>query len=292
MTNRTYHKRGELIHGYAPQDHPLYSTWAVMLARCENEHSPSYENYGARGIKVCERWHHFKNFAEDMGLKPHPDLTLERMDVNANYEPSNCCWETRSNQCVNRRKFKNNTSGVTGVEKTSYSWKASFRYENVDYNLGRFMSKVEAVEFRAKFIETFFLNGKDEAIKLLPEETVWLTSKTGERGIRQGKNGTFITRCTVEGERLLIGCFRTLQEAVVARRSFLNLADEVGLDAAKQTLPTDRPNSRSTTGARGISLKKDGYYHLRAYVKGVRKYIGRFKTLEEAVDARRSALKD
>lgn len=292
MSNRTYHQRGELVHGFTVEMHPLYDTWGGMLARCCDTNHPSFPNYGGRGVSVCERWYHFKNFALDMGLKPHHDLTLERMDVNGNYELSNCCWETRSNQCVNRRRFKNNTSGATGVEKTRYCWKASFHYENVDYNLGRFMSKSEAIEFRAKFVETFFLEGRDSAVALLPEEPVWLTSKTGERGIREGKNGTYITRCTVEGERLLIGCFKTLREAVVARRSFLDLSEEIGLEEAKKSLPTDRPNSRSTTGAKGISLKKDGQYHLRAYVGGVRKYIGRYKTIEEAKNARRAIDKD
>lgn len=290
MANRTYHKRGELVHGFEVQDHPLYDTWSGMLARCYDKNNPGYKNYGARGITVCERWAHFKNFAEDMGLKPHPDLTLERMDVNGNYEPSNCCWETRTNQCVNRRVFKNNKSGATGVEKTNYSWKATFHYENVDYNLGRFISKSEAIEFRARFIETFFLEGKSAALNLLPEERVWLNSKTGFRGIHQNKHGSFVARCTVNGERLLIGSFKTMQEAIVARRSFLNLAEEVGLESAKGSLPKDKPNTRSTTGARGVSLKEDGYYHVRVYINGKRKYVGRFETIEEAKRAREIAI--
>src|SRR5262245_6139963 len=111
--SRAYHPRGVLVDGYAVQEHPLYMTWANMLARCYNTSAAGYENYGGRGIVVCAAWHRFVNFACDMGSKPEATLTLERRDVNGNYEPSNCTWATRSDQCVNRRRFKNNTSGVT-----------------------------------------------------------------------------------------------------------------------------------------------------------------------------------
>lgn len=68
--NRTYHKRGELVHGMACGEHPLYQTWADMMGRCYNPNELSFKNYGGRGITVTEKWHHFKNFAEDM----HPKL--------------------------------------------------------------------------------------------------------------------------------------------------------------------------------------------------------------------------
>ena len=156
---RTYHPRGLVVDGYRVRQHPLYPVWANMLARCTNPSDTGYQNYGGRGITVCERWHHFRFFAEDMMPSYRPGLTIERMDVNGNYCPDNCTWETRSNQSVNRRRFKNNTSGQTGVVKTPTCWLARFDYQGVRYNIGWFGNKESAIAARLTFVENFFLNG-------------------------------------------------------------------------------------------------------------------------------------
>ena len=98
---------------------PEYTAWAGMKDRCYRRNSKFYFNYGGRGIKVCDRWlHSFESFIADMGSKPSPEHTIDRIDNDSNYEPNNCRWVTRSVNMSNRRTiFKNNKTGYRGVHK-------------------------------------------------------------------------------------------------------------------------------------------------------------------------------
>lgn len=90
-------------HSRAQKASPTYISWASMRTRCLNKNAKNFEHYGGRGISVCERWKHFVNFLNDMGERPEK-MSLDRINVNGNYEPSNCRWATASEQVRNRRK--------------------------------------------------------------------------------------------------------------------------------------------------------------------------------------------
>jgi hypothetical protein len=101
LTRCTTH--GEARHGKLT---PEYRAWAALINRCENPQNPRFKDYGGRGITVCERWRSsYETFLADMGRRPSPRHSLDRIDNNGHYEPANCRWATASEQRRNQRRM-------------------------------------------------------------------------------------------------------------------------------------------------------------------------------------------
>ena len=116
------HKKSITKHGLSKT--PAYRRWGSIKARCNNKNSNHYADYGGRGIKVCRRWLKFDNFQDDMGERPK-GTSIDRINNNGNYEPSNCKWSTKKEQSNNRRN--NIVIKYKGNEKTITEWARHFK---------------------------------------------------------------------------------------------------------------------------------------------------------------------
>lgn len=97
-----------------------FSAWVNIRQRCENKSTPAYKKYGAKGIKVCERWHSFESFLADMGEPPSLLHTIDRIDSSGDYEPKNCRWATQKEQQNNRSS--NRVIRAFGKDQTLQQW--------------------------------------------------------------------------------------------------------------------------------------------------------------------------
>ena len=125
---------------------PEYNTWKGMRQRCTNPNHRVYALYGGRGIAVCERWaNSFQAFLDDVGPKPSPDHSLDRVDVNGNYEPGNVRWATQQEQCRNQRR--NRRLIYQGEERTlaEICQAAGVESSHVNYHIRRGSTAEEAV---------------------------------------------------------------------------------------------------------------------------------------------------
>ena len=126
-----------------------YKIWDGMIQRCYNKNNTEYFRYGGRGIKVCERWWDFENFYEDMDKHWQKGLTLERIDNDDDYKPSNCKWASRQEQAYNTR-----AKGYS-KDKKNNKWVSCITVNYKQIHLGSFDTPEEArqayVEAKKKY---------------------------------------------------------------------------------------------------------------------------------------------
>jgi len=151
-------KKNAIYKGYSGHKH--FKRWKGMIERCYYQKHKDYHNYGGRGIKVCDEWRsHPKLFIEWVENESNyrKGLTLDRLDVNGNYEPNNCTFSNHTTQVLNRNIMLTNTSGYPGVTKhTDNRWRARININKKRISLGVYDTKEAAIEARKNAeIETY-----------------------------------------------------------------------------------------------------------------------------------------
>lgn len=125
----------------------LYKIWKNMRSRCYNSNNPNFKYYGGRGIKICEEWYGSYSCFRDWSLSNgySENLTIDRIDVNGNYEPSNCRWATRKEQSLNTRS--NRYIEYNGETKTLSEWSKIFGlyHKTIAYRLNHGWSVEKAL---------------------------------------------------------------------------------------------------------------------------------------------------
>lgn len=132
--------------------HPLMDVYSNMVARCHNEDDHAFPRYGARGVRVCERWRFgeagqtgFALFVDDMGPRPSSRYTLERVDNDGSYHPGNCIWAARKRQARNRRSNHLVECDGEMVALSEYCERKGLRFTLINQRIGRGWSLERAV---------------------------------------------------------------------------------------------------------------------------------------------------
>jgi len=213
----------------------LYRAWGNMINRCVNPNSINYHRYGGRGIKVCADWscsfEEFSDWAFSNGYAD--DLTIDRIDNDGNYEPTNCRWVTAE---VNSRNttvlYSHNSSGYRGVtwDKLNKKWQAKACVKKNTINIGGYDTAKEAALARDKFIiannyEHTLNFDKEYVLENAPElrkiTDRFATNTSGYTGVNQMINGRWAAKIQIGSKQRYVGYSDTAKEAALMRDTFI-----------------------------------------------------------------------
>ena len=150
--------------------HRLYSIWSAMKSRCYNPNTPAYKNYGERGISICDEWHYnfqsFFDWAVTHGYESN--LTIERLEVNGNYEPNNCTWIPIGEQANNTRRNHRFTykGGTLNVAQWANKYNVGRHVIEEGIEIGDLETSVNRVRKKRNLRKDLFLfNGEEQTLK-------------------------------------------------------------------------------------------------------------------------------
>jgi len=145
-------QKGGITHGLSHNQ--FYETWKNMMGRCYNLKNKHYQSYGGRGISVCIDWQDLANFVSWAESTYIEGMTMDRINNDGNYEPTNIRWSDKTTQALNKRISKSNTSGFVGIywHKGNTKWFAQISVNKIVIYLGYFNSVQEAVQARDIYI--------------------------------------------------------------------------------------------------------------------------------------------
>ena len=146
--------KADLINGVRRSHMPEYRIWSGILARCNNSAVKSYPRYGGRGIQVCDRWSEdFRNFYDDMGPRPSDRHSIDRIDNDGNYEPSNCRWATPDVQAKNKGDASRSNGfywSEDDLQTLKQMWAKHYSEAEIATVLGRSPATVRLRAFKLK----------------------------------------------------------------------------------------------------------------------------------------------
>ena len=185
---------------YGIAAHPDYRLWANMKNRCSNPNHPNYQNYGAKGIKVCQRWQSFELFNQDMEDRPTLKHSIDRIDVEGDYEPTNCRWLTHKEQQNNKRNNKFLTFQKRSQTIAQWSKETGLNHQTISSRLKRGWTI-------------------EEALTTLPHQSINQNKPNEVKGVYwYERTGKWKAEINVNRKTKYLGYFKNKEDAIAARK--------------------------------------------------------------------------